>query len=196
MGRDETPFFGSPKKEKRGERRKKYVILRSAERRACGVVGRVWRVGLRFSRLSFALRRLGAAGGTITLRYYYRITNARLLRRAGVGAEVKKVGSRDIWYVEATADMLAAGRGELRKAIAEVVREAIARGWVDTGRAEGWLKKLEEGRVLMEGWPKYKVGLTSSGALEVRFSSLNPDNIERGRRGLGRWASWRASISR
>jgi hypothetical protein len=59
-------------------------------------VGGVRRVGLRLSRLSFALRRLGAAGGTTTLRYYYRITNARLLRRGGVGAKEKKVGSRDI----------------------------------------------------------------------------------------------------
>jgi hypothetical protein len=44
---------------------------------------------------------------------------------------VKKVGSRDIWHVEATADMLAAGRGKLRKALAKVVRMAIARGWVE-----------------------------------------------------------------
>jgi hypothetical protein len=60
----------------------------------------------------------------------------------GVGAEVKKVGSRDIWYVKATADMLAAGREKLRKALAKVVREAVARGWVDAGKAEGW-EKLE-----------------------------------------------------
>ncbi len=75
--------------------------------------------------------------------------------------------------------MLTAGRGELRKAIAEVVREAVARGWVDAGKANGWLKKLEEGRVLKEGWSKYEVGLSGSGGLMFRFSSLNPDNIER-----------------
>ncbi len=92
---------------------------------------------------------------------------------------MKKVGSRDIWYVEATADMLTAEREELRKALAEVVREAVARGWVYAGRAEGWLKKLEEGRVLMEGWPKYEVGLSSSGALKVRFGSTRPDSIQR-----------------
>ncbi|MCC6031880.1 MAG: hypothetical protein LM566_03060 [Pyrobaculum sp.] len=56
---------------------------------------------------------------------------------------MKKVDDRDMWYVEATADMLAAGRGELRKALAEVVRETVARGWVDAGKAEGWLEKLE-----------------------------------------------------
>jgi hypothetical protein len=103
---------------------------------------------------------------------------ARLLRRAGVDAEVKKEGSRDAWYVKATTDMLAAGREELRKAIAEIVREAVARGGVDEKKAGDWLKKLEEGLTLREGWPRYEVGL-AKGALMVRFSSTNPDNIER-----------------
>ncbi len=44
---------------------------------------------------------------------------------------------------------------------------------MDTDRAEDWLKKLERGRVLMEGWPKYKVRLTK-GALVVRFSPPTP----------------------
>jgi len=42
-----------------------------------------------------------------------------------------------VWRIEVTTDMLAAGREELRKALAEVVREAIARGWVDARKAEG-----------------------------------------------------------
>jgi hypothetical protein len=104
---------------------------------------------------------------------------ACLLRLAGVTAEVKKVGSSDIWYVEATTDMLAAGREELRKALAEIVKTARDNGWVDERKAERWLKKLERGRVLMEGWPKYEVGLTSNGALKVRFSSPNSDSIKR-----------------
>jgi hypothetical protein len=105
---------------------------------------------------------------------------ALLLRHAGVNAEVQRVGGkRDVWQVRATTDKLAAGHEELRNAIAVIVREAIARGWVDEKKAEGWLKKLEEGRVLKEGWPKYEVGLSGSGGLMVRFSSLNPDNIER-----------------
>ncbi len=37
---------------------------------------------------------------------------ARLLRLAGVNAEVKKVGGKYVWYVKAAADMLAAGRLE------------------------------------------------------------------------------------
>jgi len=74
--------------------------------------------------------------------------------------------------------MLAAGREELRKAIAEIVREAVARGGVDEKKAGDWLKKLEEGLTLREGWPRYEVGL-AKGALMVRFSSTNPDNIER-----------------
>jgi hypothetical protein len=74
--------------------------------------------------------------------------------------------------------MLAAGREELRKALAEVVREAVTRGWVYAGKAEGWLEKLERGRVLKEGWPKYLVRLSSSGSLEVRFGSTSPDSIK------------------
>jgi len=103
---------------------------------------------------------------------------AILLRHAGVSVEVKKEGGRDKWYIEAATDVLAAGREELRNALAEIVREAIARGWIDADKAEGWLKKLERGRVLMEGWPKYELGLVN-GALVVRFLSTNPGNIER-----------------
>ncbi len=91
---------------------------------------------------------------------------ARLLKLAGVSAEVGKVDGGDSWYVIATTDKLAAGREELRKALAEIVREAIARGWVDAGWAGGWLEKLERGLTLMEGWPKYKVRLVK-GALEI-----------------------------
>jgi hypothetical protein len=75
---------------------------------------------------------------------------ARLLKLAGISAEVKKEGGRDEWYVKAATDMLAAGREELRKALAEVVRRAMEKGWVEAGKAEGWLEKLEKGRVLME----------------------------------------------
>jgi hypothetical protein len=103
---------------------------------------------------------------------------ARLLKLAGVGAEVKKVGGRDVWYIKAYTDMLAAGREELRNVLAKVVREAIARGWVDAGKAEGWLEELRRGRVPKEGWPKYEMGLSGSGALVVRFGSTNPNSIE------------------
>jgi len=103
---------------------------------------------------------------------------ARLLRLAGVGAEVKKEGDRGVWYVYATTDSLAASRKELRDAFAEIVREALARGRVDEGTAKRWLEKLERGRVLKEGWPKYLVRLIK-GALVVKYTSTNPDNIER-----------------
>jgi hypothetical protein len=103
---------------------------------------------------------------------------ARLLRLAGVTAEVEKEGGKDVWYIRATTDKLAAGREELRKALAELVREAAARGWIDAGKAESWLEKLEKGRVLKEGWPKYHVGLVE-GALVVRYHSTNPGAIKR-----------------
>ena len=103
---------------------------------------------------------------------------ARLLKLAGVNAEVKKVGGEGEWYVMTTTDRLAAGRRKLRDALAEIVREALARGWVDAGRAERWLEKLESGRTVREGWPKYYVGLARSGALEVRYETTNPDSIK------------------
>jgi hypothetical protein len=107
---------------------------------------------------------------------------ARLLRLSGVTAEVRKEtrkkGDRDVWYVKAYTDMLAAGREELRKAIAELVRRAVENGWVDEKRAKRWLEELKRGRVLKEGWPKYERRLVE-GALVVSFSSTNPSNIER-----------------
>jgi hypothetical protein len=103
---------------------------------------------------------------------------ALLLKLAGVSTEVRKVGDRDEWRVVATTDRLVAGHEELRNALAKVVREAVARGWVDAGKAERWLEKLEKGRVLKEGWPKYGVRLTGSGALEVKYQSTDPDSIK------------------
>ena len=103
---------------------------------------------------------------------------ARLLRLAGVGAEVRKVGGRDVWYVYAYTDTLATGRKELRNAIAEIVRKAVEKGWVDAGTAERWLKKLERGLTLKEGWPRYKVRLVE-GALVVRYETTNSGNIQR-----------------
>jgi hypothetical protein len=105
---------------------------------------------------------------------------ARLLRLVGVSAELKrKEGSREVWRVIATTDKLAAGREELRKALAEIVKKACDDRLIDTGKAERWLKKLEKGRVLKEGWPKYHVGLASSGALEVKYQSTDRNSIER-----------------
>jgi len=104
---------------------------------------------------------------------------ARLLRLAGVDAEVEKVGGRDEWQVWATTNKLAAGRKELRDAVAKVVREALARGRVDEGTAKRWLEKLERGLTLREGWPRYYVGLARSGALVVQYAPTNPGNIER-----------------
>jgi hypothetical protein len=102
---------------------------------------------------------------------------ARLLRHAGVSAEVRKVNGSDIWYVIVTTDKLAAGHEKLRKALAEIVRKAMEDKKVNTNTAERWLEKLEEGRMLMEGWPKYSVWL-AKGGLMVRFASPNPRNIE------------------
>jgi len=102
---------------------------------------------------------------------------AQLLKLAGVSAEVRRKGSRDEWYIVATTDKLAAGRKELRDALANIVREAAARSRVVADKAEGWLEKLERGLTLREGWPKYNIQLTE-GALVVRYRSTDPDRIE------------------
>ncbi len=105
---------------------------------------------------------------------------ARLLKLAGVSAEMKKKreGKREVWYVYAYTDVLAAGREELRKALAEIVKTARDNGWVETGKAERWLEKLEEGRVLKEGRAKYGVWLARGNVLEVKYHSTNPDSIK------------------
>ena len=103
---------------------------------------------------------------------------ARLLKLAGVDAEVTRVGNRNVWQVVATTDMLAAGRKELRDALAEIIKTALAKGWVNAGKAERWLEKLEGGVTLKEGWPKYEVGLSGGGALVVRYKTTNPHSIQ------------------
>jgi len=103
---------------------------------------------------------------------------ANFLKLMNVDAEVKRMGGRDVWYVLATTDRIAAGRRELRDAVAEIVRAALARGWVNKEKAERWLRKLERGRALKEGWPKYGLGL-ARGALEVRYQTTNASNVER-----------------
>jgi len=103
---------------------------------------------------------------------------ARLLRLAGVSAEVKrKEDGRGEWRVEATTDMLAAGREELRKALAEIVKTARGNGWVDEKKARRWLEKLEGGVAAWEG-KKFMVRLSGSGALEVSFRSTSRKSVE------------------
>jgi 23S rRNA pseudoU1915 N3-methylase RlmH len=102
---------------------------------------------------------------------------ALLLKLAGVDAAVWKGGGTGVWYVKATTDMIAAGREELRKAIAEIVKKAVEKRLVEAGKAERWLKKLEGGLTLEEGWPKYNIMLFK-GVPVIRFGSISRDNIE------------------
>jgi len=99
---------------------------------------------------------------------------ARLLKLAGVGAEIKRRGDGDGWYVVATTDALAAGREELRKALAELVE--TARKSVGEEKAKRWLEKLERGVVAWEG-KKFEMRL-ARGALVVRFRSTSRESVE------------------
>jgi len=108
---------------------------------------------------------------------------ARLLKLAGVNAEVKKREDSDVWYVYVYTYSLAAGRKEFRDAVIKIIEATRDNDWIDARKAEGWLEKLKKGLTLIEGWPKYEVGL-AEGALAVRYRSTNPDSIERERRRL------------
>ena len=92
---------------------------------------------------------------------------------------MERLSDRDEWQVWATTNKLAAGRKELRDALTEAVRKAAESGWADAGKAERWLEKLERGLTLKEGWPRYNVRLTNSGALVVQYAPTNPEGIER-----------------
>jgi Fe2+ transport system protein FeoA len=69
------------------------------------------------------------------------------------------------------------GARSLGTSLAEIVKTARGNGWVDEKKAEGWLEKLERGRTVREGWPKYLVRL-KEGALVVRYETTNPDSIQ------------------
>jgi hypothetical protein len=64
------------------------------------------------------------------------VAATRLSKLADVGAEVKKREGRDAWYVRVATDMLAAGRKELKDAIAEIVKTAAGR--MPTRLKAGW----------------------------------------------------------
>ena len=49
---------------------------------------------------------------------------------------VKRKGDEDVWYVVATTNKLAAGREELRNALAEIVKTARDNGRVDEKKAK------------------------------------------------------------
>jgi hypothetical protein len=102
---------------------------------------------------------------------------ASLLRLAGVSAEVKKrEDKRDVWYVYASTDRLAAGHEELRKALAEFVKTARDNDSVDEKKAKRWLEKLEKGMAAWEG-KKFEMRLVG-GALEVNFNSTSRESLE------------------
>ena len=104
---------------------------------------------------------------------------ALLLKLAGVTAKVRGEGGGDGWHVKATIGRIAAGREELRNAIAKLVETARVSGWVDEKKAKRWLEELKKGRVSAEGRPGYLIRLDHHGTLVVKYQSTKPDRIER-----------------
>jgi hypothetical protein len=186
-------LYGSPLLEGGGHRLKNHKLAEAVRLRAGGLNIR-WE-GLRRTSRGLVVADLIISEGNTKIKYNVYLSGdviklefastdrsrvelaARLLRLAGVTAEVRKVGDRDVWRVWVTTNKLAAGYEELRKALAQIVKKAMENGWVDADKAEGWLEKLEGGVTLMEGWPRYHVGLKDS-ALEVSFGSTDPVSIE------------------
>ncbi|MFP3200037.1 MAG: PaRep2b protein, partial [Thermoproteus sp.] len=193
-------LFGPPLLEGRDDRLKNHKLAEAVELGAKGALNVGWE-GLRQTKGGRVAADLTMSEGDVEVKYDVYLRNeialefvstdrgraelaARLLRLADVDAEVKRAGGRDEWQVWATTDKLAAGRKELRDALADIVKAAVKSGWVDAGKAERWLEKLEKGRAAREGWPKYKVGLARSGSLEVRYRSTDPEGIVREARRL------------
>jgi hypothetical protein len=187
-------LYGPPLLEGGDERVINHKLAGAVELRAKGALNIGWR-GLRRTKSGIAADLIISEGGVeVKFNAYLRKDDillqfqstdrsraelaARLLKLTGVDAEMRREDGKGEWYVRATTDRLAAGREELRDALAEIVEEALAKGWVDAGKAERWLDKLERGLTLREGWPKYHVGL-NEGALEVKYQSTNLGNIER-----------------
>ena len=83
---------------------------------------------------------------------------AHLLRLAGVETRVRKEGGRDVWYLGATTDQLAAGGEELRRELAKAVRQAREMGLLEEGKARRWIEKFEAGVSTWHGY-KFTVGL-------------------------------------
>ena len=60
------------------------------------------------------------------------------MKLTGVSAEVKRKGDGVGWYVRASTVVLASAREELRKALAVIIKTALARGWTPERRSDGW----------------------------------------------------------
>jgi len=89
---------------------------------------------------------------------------ARLLKLAGVTAEVKREGSRDVWYVYAYTDVLAAAHKELRNAIANIVRKAVE--IVNEGKERGSLTLKGFEKRVEVGGKEHVVKVIDGGAVE------------------------------
>jgi hypothetical protein len=188
-------LFGPPLLEGRDERVINHKLAEAVELGAEGALNIRWE-GLRRTERGRVAADLTISEGDVDVKYniYLREHDitvqfnstdrgraelaARLLRLAGIDADVERVGGEDEWRVRATTNKLAAGRKELRDAIADIVKTARDNGWVDAGKAGRWLEKLRSGITLREGWPRYYVGLVE-GALVISYRSTDPEGIER-----------------
>jgi len=105
---------------------------------------------------------------------------ARLLKLAGVSAEMRREDGKGEWHVRATTDRLAAGREELRGVLADIVREALAKGLSGTSEPpltglRPAVRSLEVSSPISLGRPSRRAGWTrASGRSGPPLIGLRP----------------------
>ncbi len=103
---------------------------------------------------------------------------AHVLRLLGVEVEPRKEGSRNVWYIEASTDVLAckAVSQKFRETLARAVEEAAQRGLVDANRAAKWAEKLRTGITLAEDKPKFTIQIVGD-SLSVMYYTTSVRNL-------------------
>jgi hypothetical protein len=114
---------------------------------------------------------------------------AALLRAVGVSVDVRKRGNRDVWYIVATTNALAAEsvHEAVRRAVAEFLGQCREAGVLAEDTYDRLVKKFERG--LPEwGEVRFSVLLTKNGAVNAWCQPRNPESFRKAvefLRGLG-----------
>jgi hypothetical protein len=114
---------------------------------------------------------------------------AAVLRAVGVKAEVKKEGSRDVWYINVTTNALAADsvHEEVRRAVAEFLRQCRDVGAIGEETYRRLAAKFERG-VPKWGDIRFSLWLKKDGSVVVEYQPSDPESYNKAvelLRGLG-----------
>ncbi len=70
---------------------------------------------------------------------------AQLLKKVGVDVEVYR--NKEVWHMFASLKRLADADKALKEAVVASIKTAAERGWIDAGRAQRWIAKIECTRI-------------------------------------------------